>query len=102
MIRDREGWSQIPSFAERRMAAGLPISLMRVPAYQERSDAVRTMYATADAQEAWRIARRLRIQYIYVDALDRGAYAGVEKFGHATEYFGTAFRRGAVAVYEVR
>lgn len=102
VVRDREGWSQIPSFGERRMAAGLPISLMRVPEYRERSEAVRTMYATADAREAWTIARGLRIQYIYVDALDRQTYAGVEKFGRAPEYFATAFKRGAVAVYEVR
>ena len=30
-------WSLIPSFAERRMAGGLPISLMNVPAYEATS-----------------------------------------------------------------
>jgi hypothetical protein len=109
-VRDREQspgghgeyWSLIPSFAQRRMAAGLPISLMRVPEYADRSGLVRTMFATADAHEAWNIARRLRIGYIYVDSLDREAYPGASKFDSSPEFFAAAFRRGAAAVYHVR
>ena len=33
----RETWSQLPTFAERRMAAARPISLMNIPDYLERS-----------------------------------------------------------------
>jgi hypothetical protein len=48
-VRGRETWSLIPSFAERRMAAGLPISLLNVPAYAATSGQVRDIYAGGDA-----------------------------------------------------
>ena len=101
-VRGRESWSLIPSFGERRMAAGQPISLMQVPEYQERSDRVKAMYETGDVYEAWAIAHELRIDYVYVDALDRSRYTGVAKFDGAQDYFRVAFKRGPVAVYEVR
>jgi hypothetical protein len=109
-VRDRdlspgawgERWSLIPSFGERRMAAGLPISLMRVPEYAEKSQQVKTIYQTGSAHEAWTIARRLRIAFLYVDALDRETYEGAAKFDISPEFFRLAFSSGSVAVYEVK
>lgn len=109
-VRDRdlsaghwgERWSLIPSFAERRMAAGLPISLMRVPEYAEKSLLVKTMYQSADPHEAWTIARRLRIAYVYVDEIDRAAYPGAAKFDASPQFFTPVFTSGAVGVYTVR
>jgi hypothetical protein len=109
-VRDRElsaghwgeRWSLIPTFAERRMAAGLPISLMRVPEYAEKSALVKAIYETSDPHHAWTIAHRLRIAYLYVDALDRAAYAGVAKFETSPEYFTTAFSSGDVRVFAVK
>jgi hypothetical protein len=108
-VRDRdlspgnwgERWSLVPSFGERRMAAGMPISLMRVPEYLEKSQAVRVIYETTSAHEAWTIARRLHIAYLYVDSVDRQTYPAVAKF-ESSQYFAPVFRRGEVAVYEVR
>jgi hypothetical protein len=108
-VRDREighgnwgeWWSLIPTFAERRMAAGLPISLMRVPEYLATSERVKTMFATADAAGAAAIARSLGITYVYVDGLDRATYPGAEKFDRAPELFTPQFRRGPVGVYLV-
>ncbi len=108
-VRDRdlsaghwgERWSLIPSFGERRMAAGLPISLLRVPEYAEKSLLVKTIYQTADAHEAWTIARRLRIAFIYVDELDRAAYPGAAKFEASPQFFTPVFTSGAVGVYAV-
>jgi hypothetical protein len=109
-VRDRdlslgrwgERWSLIPSFAERRMAAGLPISLMRVPEYAEKSALVKTIYQTSSAHEAWTIARRLRIAYLYVDALDREVYKGAATFDVSPQFFTPVFKSGAVGVYQVR
>jgi hypothetical protein len=101
-VREREDWSLIPSFGERRMAGGLPISLMRVPEYQQTSDRVKAMFVTEDARGAWTIAHDLRIDYIYVDALDRARYPGTAKFDHSPEQFTPAFKRGPVGVYQVR
>ena len=41
----RETWSQLPTFAQRRMAAARPISLMNVPEYEARSRQVHAIYA---------------------------------------------------------
>ena len=109
-VRDRyavpggwgEWWSLVPTFAERRMAGGLPISLMEVPAYRATSDLVRAMFAAKTPAEASAIAHQLRINYIYVDGLDRQAFGSVSVFDRAPELFPPVFRRGPVAVYLVQ
>jgi hypothetical protein len=102
LVRGRETWSLIPSFAERRMAAGLPISLLNTPEYRDRSSQVREMYATADAQAGWQLARRLGIEYVYVDRVERAAYpGGMAKFDAAPSLFRSAFRSGEVGVWRV-
>lgn len=101
-IRGRETWSLIPSFAERRMAAGLPISLMQVSDYAARSEMVRAIYDSEDAQAAWETARSLGIQYLYADETERAAYPGVAKFDTHPELFRQVFRNSGAAVYAVR
>ena len=102
IVRQRDSWSLIPSFAQRGMAAGLPISLLRVTNYQERSDQVKTMFETTDAAGAARIAHSLHIRYLYVDATDRAAYPAAAKFDTSPQFFEPVFRREAVGVYLVR
>jgi hypothetical protein len=103
IARKRETWSLIPSFAERRMAAGLPISLLDVPEYHEKSARVKTMYETPNPEEAWKIAHSLRIDYVYLDRVERRAYpGGARKFEAAPQYFAPVFHRGDVAVYRVQ
>jgi hypothetical protein len=100
--RGREHWTLIPSFAGRRMAAGLPISLLPQPQYRERSALVRQMYATGDAREAWSIARRFDIDYVYLDAVERRTYPqGIGKFDDG-RFFERVFAREDVAVYRVK
>ncbi|MGH9329374.1 MAG: hypothetical protein ACRD09_02935 [Vicinamibacterales bacterium] len=101
-VRGRETWSLIPSFAERRMAGGLPISLMHVPEYDTKSAQVRQIYTSDDAVAAWQIAKQLGIDYLYVDAIERLAYPGVAKFDAHPEYFSAAFRNAEVTVYAVK
>jgi hypothetical protein len=102
IARTRQTWSLIPSFAERRMAAGLPISLLDMPEYHEKSARVRTMYETTDPQLAWSIAHALRIDYIYIDRVERTAYpAGMDKFGSDSR-FEVAYRNSEVSIYRVR
>ncbi len=99
--RERSTWSNIPSFAERRMAGGLPISLLNVPEYSERSDRIRTMYATRNPDEAGNIARSLRIDYVYVDEVERRAYKDGICFD-ASPAFEKVFEASPVAIYRVR
>jgi hypothetical protein len=103
IVRAREHWTLIPSFAGRRMAAGQPISLLPVPDYRERSERVRTIFASAAAEEAWSIARRLRIDYLYVDDTDTAAYPeGVRKFDRYPVMFERVFANATVRLYRVR
>ena len=94
----REHWTLIPSFAGRRMAAGLPISLLPLPDYPERSEQVEAVFETADAGEASALAQRLRIDYLYVDQDDLAAYPpGTAKFDANPRHFERVFaqRHGA-------
>jgi hypothetical protein len=103
VVRGREHWTLIPSFASRRMAAGLPISLLPLPEYQERSDQVKTIFSTARAAEASDIAHRLHIDYLYVDETDTAAYPeGTRKFDQQPALFERAFANPTVRVYRVR
>lgn len=97
-----ERWSLVPSFGERRMAAGMPISLINIPEYTEKSALVKQMYSTTDAREAWTIARRLHVSYVYVEQIDRETYPGAAKFDETPQLFAPQFTRGAAAVYAVR
>jgi uncharacterized membrane protein len=101
--RGRETWTLIPTFAERRMAAGEPISLLAAPEYDERSAEADAMFKTTDAAEAARLARALRLDYVYLDAVERQAFGepGIAKFDDA-RYFSRVFASGAAAVYAVR
>jgi hypothetical protein len=103
IVRGREHWTLIPSFAGRRMAAGLPISLLPVPDYRERSNQVRTLFATTNMGEAATIAHRLRLDYLYVDGEDIAAYPdGTRKFEEHPEAFERVFANTEVRVYRVR
>jgi hypothetical protein len=102
MVRQRDSWSLIPSFAQRNMAAGLPISLLRIPEYETRSEAVRVIYSCEDPRDASRIANSMHISYLYVDVTDRRAYPGVAKFDLSPQFFKPVFRSGDVGVYAVR
>jgi hypothetical protein len=103
-VRGRATWTLIPSFAGRRMAAGLPISLVNRPYYQTRSQSVRELYGTAEGPRAWSIARRLGIDYIYIDQVERRAYpaAALQKFELDTAHFEPVYRADHVAIYKVR
>ena len=99
--RERSTWSNIPSFAERRMAAGLPISLLKIPEYDERSDLARRMYATPNPAEAADIARNLRVDYVYVDEVERRAYPEGISFDRSPR-FERVFAEDLVAIYRLR
>ena len=103
IVRGREHWTLIPSFAGRRMAAGQPISLLPSPEYKARSEQVQELFATANVPAALNIARRLRIAYVYVDQTDVAAYPqGVRKFAENPAAFEQVFGNSEARVYRVR
>jgi hypothetical protein len=101
-VRGRETWSLIPSFAQRRMASGNPIALLAAPEYDARNERVRQIYASPDARAAWRDAKNLGIDYLYVDATERTAYPASGKFDVDPEHFDPVFRNAEAGVYALR
>jgi hypothetical protein len=101
ILRGRDHWSLIPSFAQRRMSAGLPISLLPTPEYAEGSAEVQQIYRTTDSLEARDLAKRRGIQYFYIDGDDRIAYAeGMQKFD--APFFERAYDRRGITIVHVR
>ena len=102
-VRGRTQWSLIPSFGERRMAAGLPISLLSTPDYAAGARKVQGLLRARSADDAYQIARQLGIQYLWVDGDDRKAYGpGIAVIDAAPALFTPLFREGEVVVYGVR
>lgn len=100
--RGRETWSLIPSFARRRMAAGLPISLLRTPEYEQRAAQADQIFASTDGEEAARIARELGAEYLYVGRVEREAFgARADKFASHGSLFGRVFANDDASVYVV-
>jgi uncharacterized membrane protein len=91
----------IPTFAQRRMMAGLPISLLPMAEYDTASAEVQKLFRTPNGREAWQLAHGRGIEYLYVDHADRAAYPdGVAKF--EPPYFERVFQNDEVEIYKVR
>jgi hypothetical protein len=103
VLRGQDQWSLIPTFGQRRMSAGLPISLLPSPEYEYGSREVQQLYQTTDPREAWEIARGRGIHYLYLDNADRAAYpAGTAKFAEAPTYFERAYDRHGITFVKVK
>jgi hypothetical protein len=101
--RGRETWSLIPSFARRRMAAGLPISLLRTPDYDERASRADAMFAANNPDEAWRLAHALRIDYVYAGRVEHETFGRpLRAFDARPDLFAPVFANGEASVYKVR
>lgn len=101
MVRGRDHWSLIPSFAQRRMSAGLPISLLPSPEYDEGSRQVQRIYRTTDPREAVELAKARHIDYLYIDEVDRAAYPeGMDKFRDTA--FERSYDRRGITILRVR
>ncbi len=100
--RGRETWTFIPTFAHRRMAAGLPISLLKKPIYDERTKQVHAMYGSDSGPQAWNTAQSLSIDYIYMDQVERQAYGdNLSKFDRHPDLFKRVYHGDGIALFEV-
>lgn len=100
--RARDTWTQLPTFGHRRMAAGLPISLINTPEYSQRSARVHhEIFATTDVSQAWRACRDMGIDYVYIGGVEREAHpaASLEKFRSAPQLFVEAFRNDEATIF---
>ena len=100
----RETWSQLPTFAWRRMAAARPISLMNIPEYTERSRKAHRIYADRNAETAVLLARELGIDYIFIGPAEQSANpaASLAKFDAREDLFTPVFANARTRIYAVR
>jgi hypothetical protein len=99
--RDPEYWAYVPAFAERRMAAGIPISMIPLAKYQEASNNVRQLYDEPPLL-AYERAVRSHINYIIVGPQERAVHSGVEeRFDSVKDLLPLAFRNGTISIYRV-
>ncbi len=100
--RDPEHWAYLPAFGERRMAAGIPISMVPLAKYLQASNEIRLIYEE-QALLAYERAVRARVNYILIGPQERNAHPGVEdRFHTLPERLPLVFKNGTISIYEVR
>lgn len=101
-IRNPSSWAYIPAFAERRMAAGIPISMVPLDRYVARSRMAASIYEVRTADEAYRVASTLRVDYLVVAPPEREAHQGIEeRLAARPELFPVAFSNSQMRIYRV-
>jgi hypothetical protein len=102
VARNPEHWAYLPAFGERRMAAGIPISMIPLAKYERAAADIRLLYEEQPLL-AYERAVRARINYIIVGPHERAAHPGVEeRFLAVADRMPLAFKNGTVSIYQVR
>jgi hypothetical protein len=100
--RGRDTWAYIPAFAERRMAGGLPISMIPLVKYERASEEIRTLYQSTSAEQAYARSVSHCIDYLVIGEPERSAYPHLQPLVDASRgMFIPAFRNDGLAVYFV-
>ncbi len=103
IARGPGGWAYVPAFAERRMTAGIPISMIPLKPYQQESAAVRSVFTAPTPEDAHALARVLGIDYLLVGMVERRSYEGpLAAIAARPDLFPRVFSNDAVAIYGVR
>ena len=101
-VRDPSTWAYVPAFAERRMSAGLPISMVPLQKYQAASAEVRALYQETDPKTAYERAAQLGIDYLIVGLPERQAYPGFDAMlASSPVHFRPVFKRAELSLYAV-
>jgi hypothetical protein len=99
--RDPEHWAYLPAFGERRMAAGLPISMVPLAKYQQAAAEIRTIY-DEEPLSAYEHAVRAGINYVIVGPPERAGHEGVEqRFDSIPQLMPQVFRNSTISIYQV-
>lgn len=102
-VRDAGTWAYVPGFAERRMAVGLPISMIPLAPYRELSAVVRDgIFRDSRAANAHILSRRLGIDYLLFGREEQAAYPGqLERLAAAPDLFSVGYANEAVTILRV-
>ncbi len=100
-VRDAETWAYIPAFAERRMGAGLPISMIPMFRYQRATARVLEIYHAPTADAAYLAALATGVDYVVVASLERQRHPTLEATLDAGPHvWPLVFRNGSVSIYQ--
>jgi hypothetical protein len=103
-VRENESgtWAYMPAFGERRMTAGMPISMIPLQKYREASARVQRAFTAANAKDAFDEASQSRLQYIYIGPEEQRAYPNIRTtLDSAPHLFAPVFRNTTVSIYRV-
>jgi hypothetical protein len=99
-VREGRRWADVPAFAERRMSAGLPISMVPLTRYEAASAKVLALYEERNPDAAFDRAARLGIDYLIVGPPERRQFPQFETTLRARpSRFREAFRSGDVSIF---
>jgi hypothetical protein len=100
--RDPATWAYLPAFGERRMAAGLPISMIPLAKYQDASHAIRAIFDEPPLM-AYERAVRAGINYIIIGPPERSVHEGVEaRFDSVPDLLPLMLRNATISIYAVQ
>lgn len=96
-------WAYIPAFGERRMAGGVPISMVPVSKYERVSrDIQRNLFGADTALDAFMTASRYNIRYLYLGRQERRRWPGFEAMlAGAPHLYARMFSTPDAAIYRV-
>lgn len=103
VARDVESWAFMPAFAERRLAVGLPISMVPLHKYRAGARQATWIFEVDSAETAHALAVKYGIDYLYVGTPERRAHPLAQaRFDAAPQFFEPVFRNREAVVYRVR
>jgi hypothetical protein len=95
-------WVYIPAFAERRMAAGLPISMVPLEKYEAASQQVKTVFTADTAVAAHQRATTLAIDYLWLGQPERQANPHLDDvLKQRPDLFQPVFHNNTISIYFV-
>ena len=95
-------WAYMPAFGERRMTAGMPISMIPLKKYADASERVKKVFAAVDPAAAYARASELKLQYLYIGPEEQRVYKGLrELLDSAPYWFKPVYKNDSVTIYRV-
>ena len=102
VCRGAATWSYIPSFAQRRMTAGLPISMIPLEPYRIASERVHRIFVASTADEAFGAALRNSVDYVMLGPPELKEHPQLApRLDESPHLFPLMFQAGEVRVYQV-
>lgn len=102
VARGANTWAYIPAFAERRMAAGIPISMIPLAPYENASAKVREIYQASETSFIYQHALLLNIDYLVLGPVELQEYPTlVEVLKSAPHYFKKVFTQPTFKIFQI-